>query len=145
MKKIVFFTVGMVFLFINNGMAARLAVVADKANIRSGPGTNHAVLWSVGKYYPVDTIKKSGNWYKIKDFEDDQGWVYHTLVKKIPAVIVKVPLANVREGASTQTRVLFQAEKGVSFKRLSVKGKWIKVQHADGEIGWLHQSLIWGY
>lgn len=136
----------MSFLFLMSGeaLAQRLAVVVDKANIRSGPGQNHEVLWSVGKYYPVNTIQKSGNWYKIRDFEDDRGWIHNSLLKEIPAVIVKVPLANVREAAGTKARLLFHAEKGVSFKRLAVKGNWIKVQHADSEIGWIHKSLIWG-
>ena len=86
--------------------------------MRSGPGTNHEILWSAGKYYPVDTLEKSGSWYKIRDFEGDEAWIHGSLLKKIPAVIVKAPLVNVREKPGTDFRILFQAEKGVSFKRL---------------------------
>ncbi len=145
MKKCVIFMVFAVVLLAGEAAAARLAVGVEKANVRSGPGTNYEILWSVGKYYPVDTIKKSGNWYKIRDFENDEGWVFHTLVKKIPAVIVKAPLVNVRQGPGTASKVQFQAEKGVSFKRVGKKGAWFKVQHSDGEIGWIHKSLVWGY
>ncbi len=58
-------------------------------------------------------------------------------------MIIKVPLANVREGPGETGRLLFQAEKGVSLKRLSTKGKWLKVEHSDGEVGWIHESLVW--
>jgi SH3-like domain-containing protein len=145
MKRICLFVIFSILLMGGEASARRLAVCVDKANIRSGPGTNHEILWSVGKYYPVDTVKKSGNWYKIRDFEDDEGWVFHSLLKKIPTVIVKAPLINVREGPGTKSRVVFQAEKGVSFKRVGKKGNWLKVQHADGEVAWIHKSLIWGY
>ncbi len=145
MKRILIFVIFSVVLFVVDASAARLAVSVNKANIRSGPGTNHEILWSVGKYYPLDTLKKSGNWYKIRDFEGDEGWIFHSLIKKISAVIVKAPLVNVRSGPETSSRVLFQAEKGVSFERLGKKGNWFKVRHADGEVGWIHKSLVWGY
>lgn len=145
MKRILIFVIFSVVLFVVDASADRLAVSVDKANIRSGPGNNHEILWSVGKYYPLDTLKKSGNWYKIRDFEGDEGWIFHSLIKKIPAVIVKAPLVNVRSGPETSSRVLFQAEKGVSFERLGKKGNWFKVRHADGEVGWIHESLVWGY
>ncbi len=145
MKKILVLTIMALVLLVGTAIAKRLAVSVDKANVRSGPGTKHEVLWSVGKYYPVDTLKKSGNWYKIRDFENDEGWIFHSLIGKIPSVIVKAPLVNVRQGPGTGARVIFQAEKGVSFKRIGKKGSWFKVQHSDGEVGWIHKSLVWGY
>jgi SH3-like domain-containing protein len=145
MKKALFFSILAVVLFAGPALAERLTVVVDKANIRSGPGKNYDVLWSVGKYYPVETIKKSGQWYKIRDFEDDEGWVFHTLLGKTPSLIIKAPLVNIRQGPGTKTKVVFQAEKGVSFKRIGTKEPWFKVQHSDGEVGWIHKSLVWGY
>ena len=145
MKRVPPFIILLVLLLAGQADAKRLAVGVAKANIRSGPGTDHEILWSVGKYYPFDIVKKSGNWYKVRDFEDDEGWVYGSLLEQIPAVIVKRPLVNVRNGPGTTFRVLFQAEKGVSFKRLAKKEDWFKVQHSDGEVGWIHKSLVWGY
>ena len=86
MKRILIFVIFSVVLFVGEASATRLAVGVNKANIRSGPGKNHEILWSVGKYYPLDTLKKSGNWYKIRDFEGDEGWIFHSLVKKIPTI-----------------------------------------------------------
>jgi len=145
MKKILPITLLALVLCAGTASAKRLSVAADKANVRSGPGTANEILWSVGKYYPVDTIKKSGNWYQVRDFEGDTGWIYRKLLKKIPSVIVKSARVNVREGPGTSFRILFQAEKGVSFKLLKRKKKWFKVKHADGDVGWLHKNLVWGY
>jgi SH3-like domain-containing protein len=145
MKKTLIFTLLVIVLFVGPASAKRLSVAVARANGRSGPGTNHETLWSVGKYYPVDIIKTSGKWHQIRDFEGDMGWVHGSLLKKIPAVIVKGNIVNVREGPGTNSKVLFQAEKGVSFKLLERKKKWLKVQHADGDVGWVHKSLAWGY
>ncbi len=144
-KRTVLFSVLFALLFAAQAVAAQLAVKVDRANIRSGPGTDHEILWSVGKYYPLDLIKKSGNWYKTRDFENDVGWIFHALIEKIPTVIVKVPLVNIRKGPGANSRVFFQAEKGVSFKLLDEKGEWLKIRHADGEIGWIHRSMVWGH
>lgn len=97
MRRIVLFVILCVaVLYAGEASAKRLAVSVDKANMRSGPGTNHEILWSAGKYYPVDTLEKSGSWYKISDFEGDEAWIHGSLLKKIPAVIVKAPLVNVQ-------------------------------------------------
>lgn len=144
MKKILLFTLLVLVLSVGTASAERLSVVVDKANVRSGPGKNYEVLWSVGKYYPVDIIKASGDWRQIRDFEDDVGWIHQSLLKKIPAVIVKGDLVNIREGPGTSFKVLFQAESGVSLKVLGKKNKWLRVEHADGDVGWIHTSLVWG-
>lgn len=145
MKRVFFLTLLVFVIFSSTASAKRLSVGADKANVRSGPGTGHQILWSVGKYYPVDTVKESGEWLQVRDFEGDMGWIHGSLLQETPAVIVKGDIVNVREGPGTDFKVLFQAEQGVSFKLLERKEKWLKVQHADGEVGWLHQSLAWGY
>jgi len=117
MKRIALFVGILILLSAGQATAKRLAVSVGKANVRSGPGTKHDILWSVGKYYPLDVLKESGNWYKVRDFEDDEGWIHGSLLKEIPSVTVKAPLVNVRKGPGTTHKVLFQAEKGVSFKR----------------------------
>ena len=143
--KTLLFTSLTLMLCVGTAGAERLSVSVKKANIRSGSGTGHEILWSAGKYYPVDIIKKSGNWYRVRDFEGDEGWIHRSLLKKVRAVIIKGTLVNVRKGPGKGSGVLFQAEKGVSFKVLKTQKKWLKVQHADGEVGWVHKSLVWGY
>nr|HID59063.1 hypothetical protein [Desulfobacterales bacterium] len=144
MKRILLLSV-FFLLFYSGGVFAKTeSVSVDKANIRTGPGKEYEVIWQVGKYYPVKVIKKSGEWYKIRDFEDDEGWIHSSLLKKIPSVVVKRDEINVRKGPGKEFKILFRAEKGVSFKLLKKKGMWVKVQHADGDVGWIYRPLVWG-
>ena len=123
--------------------AQRLTVGVSTANIRSGPGKKHEVLWQVEKYYPIEVIEKSGHWYLFKDFEGDKGWIHDSLVRSIPSVITKNENCNIRSGAGTQFEILFAVEKGIPFKIVEEKGSWLHVRHADGDQGWIHKSLVW--
>jgi len=68
----------LVILFTTAASAERLAISAPVANIRSGPGVSHRLLWKVEKYFPILIIKKSDQWYYFQDFEGDKGWVHES-------------------------------------------------------------------
>ena len=132
-----------VIVFATLASAERLAISAPVANIRSGPGVDHEVLWKVEKYFPILVIEKSGQWYYFQDFEGDKGWVHQSLVGDIPAVVTGNEACNIRSGPGTNFQILFTVEKGVPFKVIERKDAWIHIEHADGDKGWIHKSLVW--
>lgn len=123
--------------------AERLAVSANVANVRSGPGTEYDILWKVEKYHPIFVIEKSNSWYHFRDFEGDTGWLHNSLVSKINTIITNGEVNNIRSGPGTQFNILFTVEKGIPFKVLTRKEGWIHIEHADGDKGWIHASLVW--
>ncbi len=133
------------FITLSSGvaMAERLAVSASVANIRSGPGTEYDVIWQVGKYHPIQVIKKSGTWYRFNDFEQDEGWIHKSLVSKIRTVITKKKKSNIRSGPGTRHKIVFTVEKGIPFRVIKRKGSWIFIEHADGDKGWIYEALVW--
>jgi SH3-like domain-containing protein len=143
MKHYSIFLIFLITIMAGTAMAERLTIVAPVANIRSGPGTKSDILWKVEKYYPIFVIKKSGSWYQFRDFEKDTGWVHKSLVGKLKAVITKKDLCNVRSKPGTKEKILFTVEKGIPFKVLKSKGHWLNIEHADGDRGWIHDSLVW--
>jgi len=133
----------LMILFSSIAFAERLAVSSDTANIRSGPGTDHDILWKVEKYHPLFILKKTDVWYHFRDFEEDEGWIHESLVNRTPTVITNSDKCNVRSGPGTGNKILFAVDKGIPFKVLDRKGKWLRIQHADGDKGWIHESLVW--
>ncbi len=134
------------FILFFSGIAAaqeRLSVKSGIANMRSGPGKKYDVLWQAEKYYPVIITLKEGDWYKIKDFENDIAWVHKSLLEKADCVITKKDKCNVRSKGSMKGSVVFTVDKGVPFKVLQKTGNWIKIKHADGDIGWIYNTLVW--
>ena len=143
MKKYAIFLLMLIIVNAEVAMAERLAVIAPVANIRSGPTTDSDVLWKVEQYHPIFVMDKSGAWYQFRDFEGDRGWVHKSLVGKTPAVITKKDLCNIRSGPGTKEEIILKVEKGIPFKVVKRKGHWIHVEHADGDTGWIHDSLVW--
>ena len=132
--------------YLAGGMAGaeeRMAIQSNVANIRSGPNLEEAVLWKVEKYFPVIILEKKGDWRRFRDFEGDQGWIHASLLGPIKTVIVKADHCNLRTGPGTQYDIAFTVNKGIPFKVLQTKGKWLQVQHADGDSGWIHKKLVW--
>ena len=127
------------------GLAAqRVSVSVESANVRTGPGTEHEIVWKgVEKYYPLMILDQAGSWYYVKDFESDTGWIYKKLVTKTSTVITTKERCNVRKGPGAKKPLAFVVDSGVPFRVLSRKGNWIEVQHADGDKGWIHKSLVW--
>jgi SH3-like domain-containing protein len=113
------------------------------ANIRSGPGTNYQIIWKVEKYHPIHVIETSGAWYHFRDFENDKGWIHKSLTGKIPTVITNRDECNIRSGPETTYDILFKVEKGIPFKVIGRQGKWIHLEHADGDRGWIYSALVW--
>ncbi len=143
-KKIIYPLTLVIFLF--GAMAAfaeRLSISAPIANIRSGPGTKHAILWNVEKYYPIKVVEKKGVWYHFEDFDKDKGWVHQSVVDKTPSVITNTDKSNIRSGPGSNHPVVFSVERAVPFKVLKKQGNWINIEHADGDKGWIHKSLVW--
>lgn len=127
-----------------------LSITGDKVNMRTGPGTKYKVSWVLGNGYPLMVLKKSGTWYRVRDFEGTIGWVHSSVVTRSPHMIVKVhknskKRINVRSGPGTKYRVVAKAYYGVVFKTLEQKSGWAKVQHEKGVVGWIKRSLLWGY
>jgi SH3-like domain-containing protein len=123
--------------------AERLAVSVNEANIRSGPGPGYDILWKIEKYHPLEITETSGVWLQFRDYEGDSGWIHKSLVDRTPAVITKQNGCQLRAGPGTEQPVLIKIDKGIPFKVLKREGRWINVQHADGDVGWIHDSLVW--
>ena len=143
MKLYSFLITILFILFSNAALAERLSVNVSAANVHSGPGKNYDILWKVEKYHPLFILEKSDSWYHFRDFEGDEGWIYKSLLRKIPSIITNREKCNVRAGPGTGYKILFSVGKGIPFKIIKRKGNWIHIEHADGDRGWIHKSLVW--
>lgn len=142
----VFLTVCLLLLIAGIAQANEMVSVdRPKVNMRSGPGTNHSILWELGQGYPLMIIGRQGNWLKVRDFENDAGWIYRPLVSKTPHLVVKSRIVNIRSGPSTRFRVVGQAKYGVVLRTLERSRGWVKVQHENGLSGWVSRELLWGW
>lgn len=131
---------------ITSNQAAAWCIQVPEANLRQGPGTNFEKSWEVFKYMPLRKIGQKGSWYRMKDVDGDEHWVYSKLVTNgIRCAVVQVETANVRTGPGTnyESSPLSPVEKYYSFKVIKTQGDWVKVEDEVFNEGWVYKPLLW--
>jgi SH3-like domain-containing protein len=137
--------VALVLLTASVASARMVSINGGKVNMRSGPGTGYAIIWELGKGFPLKVIDSKGGWLKVADFENDVGWIHGQLAGRVPHLVVKKKGVNIRSGPGTGYRVVGKARYGVVFRTLERRNGWVKVKHEDGLTGWVERSLLWGW
>ena len=62
----------------------------SEVNVRSGPGTQYPILWVYQRAnYPVQVLAKYDNYFKIRDAEGEEGWVYIGMLSRQATALVR--------------------------------------------------------
>ncbi len=122
-----------------------VSVARPEINMRAGAGTQHEALWSLTRGYPLEVVGRRGSWYKVRDFERDQGWVYRSLTSTTPHHIVRARVANIRSAPGTRSRIIGKAAYGDVVRTLEKTQGWVKIRREGGLIGWVARNLLWGW
>ena len=139
----------LLFALALSAQAAMLSIKGDNINLRSGPGAKYKVLWELDQGFPLEVLKRTGDWYRVRDFEGAVGWVSRDGVDKTPHMIVKgnknAKPIDLYSDPAANARVVAKANYGVVLKTLEQKKGWVKVQHDQGVTGWVKKSYLWGW
>lgn len=134
----------MILLSASTLNAETVSVLKDGVNVRTGPSTDDQIAMELFQGYPLKVLEKKGDWLKISDFENDTGWIHKSLVGSGDTLIVNAKTTiNMRSEPSTSSTIVANIERGVVLTRISTKGDWVKVKHAQGTEGWISKSLLW--
>ena len=114
-------------------------------NMRSGPSTRSEVLWELKRGFPLQVLERKGRWLRVRDFENDKGWVAAALTNRTPHYVVKARVANIRNGPGTRSRLVGKAERYDLLRTLGVNAGWVRVKRPDGLKGWVAKRLLWGW
>ncbi len=130
-------------------LSETLSVQGEKVNLRTSPDQKAKALWEYGNGFPLEILKKQGEWVFVRDFENDSGWIHKSRLQKSQSVIVKANKAeektiNVRGSASIDSTIVATAYYGVVFTALEKKGSWLQVRHESGLTGWVKLDFVWG-
>jgi len=121
-----------------------VSVSKDNVNVRTGPNTQSPVYMELFAGYPLKVLKKDGDWLQISDFEGDTGWIHKSLVGNNNTVIITASKSvNMRAEPNTNSAVVADVERGVIMTKLEENGKWLKLKHSSGTIGWIYKPLLW--
>ena len=116
----------------------------EKVNLRQGPSFDYPVkIFYKKKFLPVLIQDKSENFRKIRDHENNTGWIHISQLSKKKAAIViddKLILFNSPTIYSNPLAIL---KKGRLVKVKKCKNDWCKVITGDFN-GWVKKESLWG-
>jgi SH3-like domain-containing protein len=127
-------------------LAADFRSVTDEAVVLyDAPSAQSKKLFIVNQGYPLEVIVVVQGWLKVRDASGALSWVDVTKVSaKSRTVMVKVPLAQIRQTADETAPVAFQAQQNVILELTETAGGWLRVRHRDGSAGFIRVSQVWG-
>ncbi len=136
--------------FASSARTEIMSVKGDNVHFRTGPGVNYPIKWVYSDGLPVQVLERKGDWVKVRDFEDDSGWLNKAFLTAQLHAVVKAnrfndESINIRSEPSSDSKIVGVAYYGVVFKVLELHSGWVKVQHKTGLTGWISSFLLWGF
>ena len=121
-----------------------LSLKNNEVNLRQGPSFEYPIkLIYKKKYLPVIIIDKSETWRKIKDFENNSGWIHISqLSKKKTAINIKNNSVLYKK-STTFSKPIAKLENGRLVLIKKCKIEWCKIVSGIYE-GWVFKNNLWG-
>ena len=135
------------FFFLQNILLAEeyfLTLRNDKVNLRQGPSFEHPIkLFYKKKYLPVLVQDEFENFRRIKDHENNTGWIHISQLSKKKAGIIIIQKQLLFKKPSIFSKPSAILQKGRLCKIKKCKKDWCKVQ-INNYVGWVKKNSLWG-
>ena len=144
MLKVIFF---FIFFFIPYTYAFDeyfLTLRNDKVNLRQGPSFEYPIkLFYKKKFLPVLVQDSFENFRKIRDHENNTGWVHVSQLSKKKAAITIEDDQLLFDRPSIYSTPSAVLKKGKLCKIKKCKDNWCKIQ-VENFKGWVKKDNLWG-
>ncbi|WP_026686361.1 SH3 domain-containing protein [Azovibrio restrictus] len=109
------------------------------------PSAQGKKLFMVKEGTPLEVLVQVEGWTKVRDAEGTIAWIDRNALAARRTLVVTAPMADVRQSASAESPLVFQAEKWVILELLEAAPMgWAKVKHRDGASGYVRITQVWG-
>tara|TARA_X000000950_G_scaffold274561_1_gene359814 strand:- start:1454 stop:1912 length:459 start_codon:yes stop_codon:yes gene_type:complete len=116
----------------------------DTVNLRQGPSFDYPIKISYKKkFLPVLIQESSDNFRKIRDHENNSGWVHISQLSKKKAAIVINEELIMFSNSTIYSNPIALVKKGRLVKINKCKDKWCKVKSGEFK-GWVKKQGLWG-
>ena len=116
----------------------------DKVNLRQGPSFEYPVkLFYKKKFLPVVVQDKFDNFRKIRDHENNTGWVHISQLSKKKAALIIEDDQLIFSKPSIYSKPSAILKKGRLCKIHKCKDEWCKIS-VEKYKGWVKKDILWG-
>ena len=146
MFKIIF--TALIFIFISQNINAEneyfLTLRNDKVNLRQGPSFDYPIkIFYKKKFLPVLVQEKFENFRKIRDHENNTGWIHISQLSKKKAAILIDDNQILFRSPSLYSKPYAVLKKGRLCKIKKCSRNWCKVEFKKFS-GWVKKESLWG-
>ncbi len=122
-----------------------VSLKSNDVNLRVGPSVNYPIeLKYIQKNLPVEIIDEYDVWRKIKDSENNIGWLHKSLIKGDRFVLTVTKKNSTKHIYSRPNgNQIGLVEKNNILKLESCLKNWCLISHQKIR-GWLSKDFIWG-
>ncbi len=116
----------------------------DTANLRQGPSFDYPIkIFYKKKYLPVLIQDRSDNFRKIKDHENNTGWLHISQLSKKKAALASQENVILFKNPTLYSKPIAVIEKGRLCLIKKCKNEWCKIK-VDRYSGWVKKKDLWG-
>ena len=116
----------------------------DKVNLRQGPSFDYPVkIFYKKKFLPVLIQDKSDNFRKVRDHENNTGWIHISQLSKKKAAITIDDNLILFSDSTIYSNPIAILKKGRLVRINKCKDEWCKVNTGKFK-GWLQKKSLWG-
>jgi len=116
----------------------------DKVNLRQGPSFDYPVkIFYKKKFLPVLIQDKSENFRKIRDHENNSGWIHISQLSKKKAAITIDDDLVLFSNATIYSNPIAILKKGRLVRINKCRNEWCKIKSGEYK-GWLQKKSLWG-
>ena len=121
-----------------------LSLKNNEVNLRQGPSFEYPIKFIYKKkYLPVKVLDKSDTWRKIRDFENNSGWIHTSQVSKKKSAICKKNNSVLYKKSTIFSKPIAKLEIGRLVLIKKCKANWCKIT-TGGYGGWIFKDSLWG-
>ena len=121
-----------------------LSLKNQEVNLRQGPSFEYPIKFTYKKkYLPIIIIDKSESWRKIKDFENNSGWIHISQLSKKKSAINVKNNSILYKKSTIYSKPIAKLETGRLVLIKKCKIEWCKITSGKYN-GWIEKNYLWG-
>ena len=122
-----------------------VSLKSNDSNIRVGPSKNYPIrIKYISENFPLKIVEEHNDWRRIIDYENNQGWIHKSLIKRQRNAIIQsesnetIYIFNIPDG-----KVIGEIDLKLIVNLDKCKLRWCLITKNNHK-GWINKKYLWG-